>query len=396
MTKTYNTSTTPVNTELPKDLVCFSHLRWNFVYQRPQHLLSRFAKKFRVFFIEEPLWQESADTLQLTLTDENVFVVIPQLQSGENSHSIDDRIYSLISRLFQQLEIRRFVAWYYTPMALSFSEKFKPEITIYDCMDELSAFKFAPPQLKELEAALMKKADVVFTGGHSLYEAKKDKHPNIHPFPSSIDKDHFNRARLNTSEPADQKSIPHPRFGFYGVIDERMDIQLIGEVAEQKPDWHFVIIGPVVKIDPATLPRHSNIHYLGGKSYNELPSYLGGWDIAIIPFALNESTRFISPTKTPEYLAGGKPVISTSIRDVVNPYATQELVHIADDPSKFIAAATSELKTTDKSSWLKKTDQFLANVSWDKTWKKMMDLIHDCVHSKQITTTTKTKEKLYV
>lgn len=396
MTKSYNTPIIPTNNELPRDLICFSHLRWNFVYQRPQHLLSRFAKTFRVFFIEEPVYSEASDNLQITLTVENVFVVIPQLQQGEHSYSNDERIFSLLSRLFRHLEINKYIFWYYTPMALSFSDKFKPELTIYDCMDELSAFKFAPPQLKTLEASLMKSANVVFTGGQSLFEAKKDLHPNIHPFPSSIDKDHFYRARLNTAEPADQQKIPHPRFGFYGVIDERMDIELIRKVAEEKPDWQFVIIGPVVKIDPASLPKKKNIHYLGSKSYNELPSYLGGWDIAFIPFALNESTKFISPTKTPEYLAAGKPVISTSIRDVVNPYGIQELVHIADTAEEFIKAATTELSTKEKNTWKRRTDEFLAEQSWDHTWKKMMDEIIKCFSTKEITTPTKTKEKLYV
>lgn len=396
MTKSYNTPSIPVNNELPRDLICFSHLRWNFVYQRPQHLLSRFAKTFRVFFIEEPLYTEDADNLQITLTVENVFVVIPQLQQGENSYSNDERIFSLLSRLFRQLEVNRYIFWYYTPMALSFSDKFKPELTIYDCMDELSAFKFAPPQLKILEASLMKSADVVFTGGQSLYEAKKHLHPNIHPFPSSIDKDHFFRARLHTTDPEDQQNIPHPRFGFYGVIDERMDIELIRNVAEKRPDWHFVIIGPVVKIDPATLPGNKNIHYLGSKSYNELPSYLSGWDIAFIPFALNESTRFISPTKTPEYLAAGKPVISTSIKDVVNPYGIKELVHIADTAEEFIKAANTELSTKEKSTWKKRTDEFLSEQSWDHTWKKMMEEIVKCIGKKEFSTPIKTKETLYV
>ncbi len=397
MTKIINTSPIPENTALPGDLVCFSHLRWNFVYQRPQHLLSRFAKANRVFFIEEPVFSESPDSLQITLTEENVLVVIPQLQTGEETKNKEDRLYHLVSRLFSQMQVNQYIFWYYTPMALAFTGKFNPTVIIYDCMDELSAFKFAPPELKTLEASLMKSADVVFTGGQSLYEAKKDLHPNIHPFPSSIDKEHFNRARLKTSDPADQQSIPHPRFGFYGVIDERFDIDLIKKVAEKKPDWHFVLVGPVVKIDPATLPKNKNIHYLGGKSYQELPSYLSGWDVAIIPFALNESTRFISPTKTPEYLAAGKPVISTSIRDVVNPYGKLELVHIADTADEFIKAGNAELDGKDKSSWKTKTDEFLKELSWDNTWKRMMELIGQCFAQNDNTTTTiKTKEKQYV
>ena len=378
------------------DLVCFSHLRWNFVFQRPQHLLSRFAKVFRLFYVEEPIFQELDDTLTITLTKENVFVIVPHLKRGKGENSIDQRQETLLRNMFHSLNLKKYIFWYYTPMALSFTSTFNPEVVIYDCMDELSAFKFAPPSLKKNEAELFQKADVVFTGGHSLYEAKKHSHNNIHPFPSSIDKEHFLKGRLKMSDPADQLKIPHPRIGFYGVVDERMDIELIGKVAEMRPGWHLVIIGPIIKIDPAILPKHSNIHYLGAKTYDELPSYLGGWDIAIIPFALNESTRFISPTKTPEYLAAGKPVISTSIHDVVHPYGINNLVHIADSKTEFIDAAEKILNDADKNSWLTKVDEFLANVSWNDTWNKMMALIDEKVKEKQSFKQSKTKEKQYV
>lgn len=381
---------------LPTDLVCFSHLRWNFVYQRPQHLLSRFAKHFRLFFIEEPVFTPEADSLLITLNDENIWIVVPQLKQGQSNSSIAPRQKELLSKLWAKMEINHYVFWYYTPMALAISDSFSPVLTIYDCMDELSAFKFAPPELKMREAQLLVKADLVFTGGQSLYEAKKNTHADIHPFPSSIDKEHFFRARLKNSEPADQKKIPYPRLGFYGVIDERMNIDLIGKVAKQKPDWQFVLIGPIVKIDQESLPKQSNIHYLGSKTYNELPEYLAGWNIALIPFALNESTRYISPTKTPEYLAAGKPVISSSIHDVVNPYGKNALVHIADTPKEFIQAAEKELNTSDRSSWLHKVDEFIADNSWDNTWKEMMVHLTRKLKEKQLLSQSKTKERVYV
>jgi len=251
-------------------------------------------------------------------------------------------------------------------------------------MDELSAFKFAPPELKEAEKKLLQKADVVFTGGHTLYNAKKNLHHNIYSFPSSIDKEHFCKARYTVSEPADQQNISHPRLGFFGVIDERFDIDLIKQVADAKPEWHFVIIGPVVKINQDILPRNINIHYLGSKNYNELPDYISQWDIALIPFAINESTKFISPTKTPEYLAAGKPVISTAIEDVVHPYGDEKLVHIIHSAEQFIVAATKELNNHSKEEWLKKSDAFLADNSWNGTWKDMFDIIQSTLHKKQI------------
>jgi len=269
-------------------------------------------------------------------------------------------------------------------------------------MDELSLFNFAPPQLREREKKLFNKADLVFTGGHNLFNAKKNSHHNIFPFPSSIDKEHFAQARVINVDQEDQARIPHPRFGYYGVVDERFDIDLIKEVAEKKPDWHFVIIGPVVKIDPEILPKLDNIHYLGGRNYEVLPKYLAGWDVAIIPFLRNDSTKYISPTKTPEYLAGGKPVISTSIIDVVTPYGINNLVHIADTADEFIASAELELNREDRDEWLEKIDLFLSQNSWDKTWSKMMQHITDTIKTKlngsanNILKTLNNKEDLYV
>lgn len=364
------------------DLICFCHLRWNFVYQRPQHLMSRFAKYNRVFLIEEPYFDaEKNNYLQLDRKD-NLTIVIPHLQHGISEEDIVFQQVKLIRDLFEDEMINNYYFWYYTPMAIAIGNYFHPEFTIYDCMDELSLFKNAPAVLKNREKELFNKADLVFTGGHNLYQAKKNSHHNIHPFPSSIDKEHFSPSRTITAEPADMKHIPHPRFGFYGVIDERFDIDLIKNVAENRPDWQFVIIGPVVKIDPASLPQMNNIHYMGGKDYQELPKYLASWDIAFIPFLRNDSTKFISPTKTPEYLAAGRPVISTSIKDVVHPYGIQNLVQIADTAEEFIKAAKYELSRKDRKQWLQKVDDFLSQNSWDKTWAKMNQLITNVKESK--------------
>ena len=359
------------------DLICFSHLRWGFVFQRPNHLLSRFSKHQRVFFIEEPIFYEGEDKLQIENYNENLFVVTPHIKGGLPEEEVHKRQRKFIGNLITNMNIEKYFSWYYTPMALPFTDHLTPEVVVYDCMDELSAFKFAPPQLTIFEKELLKKADVVFTGGQSIYEAKKDTHHNIYPMPSSIDKHHFGKARKLNEDPPDQKNIPHPRFGFFGVIDERFDIELIDAVAKAKPEWQFILLGPVVKIDPATLPKYDNIHYLGGKKYDELPEYIAGWDIAMVAFAMNESTKFISPTKTPEYLAAGKPVISTPIRDVVRPYGDNRLVHIVNNADEFIKAAEKELNKKRKTSWLKKVDDFLLYNSWDRTWGQMVRHIED-------------------
>jgi UDP-galactopyranose mutase len=370
------------------DLVCLSHLRWDFVYQRPQHLLSRCAKQRRVFFVEEPIFIQGPSRLDVSQREDGVYVVVPHLPEGLSSEVAVEAIQqAMIDRLFAEHQVRDYVLWYYTPMALGWTRHLKPVVTVYDCMDELSAFKNAPRLLREREADLFRRADLVFTGGQSLYEAKRNQHQNVYAFPSSIDRAHFARARNIMEDPADQANIPHPRMGFFGVVDERFDIELLDGISEARPDWQFVIIGPVVKIDEAALPRRANIHYLGSKSYKELPAYLAGWDVAALLFARNESTRFISPTKTPEYLAAGKPVVSTSIRDVVRPYGKLGLVRIADDVASFICAA-AEIgmdERADDAAWLARVDEFLAKISWDRTWGEMAELIGEVAASRRAT-----------
>jgi glycosyltransferase involved in cell wall biosynthesis len=375
-------------TFLSKDLICFSHLRWNFVYQRPQHLLSRFAHYMRVFYIEEPVGGASKDHYKIEQPSVNIWVITPHLQDVnevENKHQILEKILVYVITHF---DIQNYVAWYYTPMAFPFTRNLNPALTVFDCMDELSAFAFAPTELKELESELLQRSDVVFTGGNSLYESKKNKHHNIHSFPSSIDKKHFMQARKLRRQPL---KTDKPTIGFFGVIDERMDLSLLEGIATLRPNWNFVIIGPVVKIDPATLPKQENIIYMGGKSYQELPKYIANWNIAMIPFALNESTKFISPTKTPEYLAAGLPVISTAIRDVVDPYGINGLAYIIDTPEEFIKAAEHQLSTNRYDEWIKDVDHFLAENSWDNTFAKMAGIIKDTQLQK-----LNAKAKIYV
>jgi UDP-galactopyranose mutase len=367
------------------DLVCFSHLRWDFVYQRPQHLLTRCARDRRVFFVEEPIFGNHSLRLDVHERDGGVRVVVPHLPEGLRSEIATTAVLKeMTRRLFLEQGIQEYVFWYYTPMALTFTDHFNPIASVYDCMDELSAFKGAHSRLPELESQLFQNVDLVFTGGQSLYEAKRHAHRAVHSFPSSIDVQHFGQARVMTIDPIDQEHIPHPRLGFFGVIDERFDIKLLDALATKRPDWQFVMIGPVVKIHPASLPKHPNIHYLGPKKYDELPAYLADWDIALLLFARNESTRFISPTKTPEYLAAGKPVISTSIRDVVRPYGELGLVQIADSPEDFVRAAETVLtRPINAAQWLGKVDDFLANISWDETWKQMSDLIDRAIERRR-------------
>jgi len=372
------------------NLLCFSHLRWDFVFQRPQHLMSRFAEDMTVVFWEEPVAIGPKETAFLQVREAdgfpNVRLVVPHLPEGIG----DERREATLTRLLDAhvASLRGpLIAWYYTPMMLEFSRHLQADATVYDCMDELSKFRFAPPRLLDLEQELIDKADLVFTGGSSLFEAKKDRHDNVHLFPSSVDRAHFAKARAGQFDPADQEELPRPRLGFYGVIDERFDIELLDAVAKMRPEWSLVMVGPVAKVAPEDLPRRPNIHYLGPKSYAQLPAYLAGWDVALMPFAMNESTRFISPTKTPEYLAGGKPVVSTPVKDVVRHYGHLQGVQIAADPETFVAACERALELGRDRAWLAEADLLLSSTSWQTVQARMAGLISEALGTRTGATT---------
>jgi glycosyltransferase involved in cell wall biosynthesis len=363
-----------MRTTPPPAILAVSHLPWDLVFQRPQHLMTLAARDRTVLYVEEarydaekPAWEERA-------TPQGVTVCIPHMPPDMAVPRRDAMLAAMMDTLVARHDLEPFVLWFQTPMSVVHTEQLTPVATVYDCMDELSAFAGAPPQLRANERALLARTDLVFTGGRALYEHKRREHPSVHAFPSSVDVAHFSSARRDVTEPADQRAIPGPKIGFYGVVDERMDVDLLGTIANMRPDWSFVVIGPVVKIDPTRLPDPPNLHYLGSRDYDELPAYLHGWDVAIMPFAINDATRFISPTKTPEYLAGGKPVVSTRIRDVERPWGDLELVRIADTPETFVRAIEAAM-AEDAAARTARVDRFLGTMSWDSTWEQMDALI---------------------
>ena len=364
------------------EVLCLSHLRWGFVFQRPNHLMSRCARDRRVFYVEEPHFDVEAPRMDIDQVDGGVHVAVPHLPPGTAGDAVDRLLNGLLRQLVERADVKRPLIWLYTPMAVRMAQGVRSTGTVYDCMDELSNFHGAPAELRQRETELFHSVDLVFTGGQSLYEAKRARHPHVYAFPSSVDFAHFEKARSPQHDPPDQAAIPQPRIGFFGVIDERLDVPLIEAVATKRPDLHLVLVGPVVKIDPARLPRRPNIHWLGQKSYSELPSYIAGWEVAFMPFARNDATKFISPTKTLEYLAAGRPVVSTSIRDVVQPYGNEHLVRIADEPHAFIAAinaALAERGTADEVVHARARDAMLARTSWDQTWARMHALVEEAL-----------------
>lgn len=366
-----------------RTLICFSHLRWDFVFQRPQHLMTQMARqKNAVVFWEEPLEIGAGETPRLEVRRDatsGVSITTPHLPEGLDVEEANAALTQLLDTMLHGVQ-GQLVLWYYTPMMLPFSRHLQAACVVYDCMDELANFRFAPPELLPLESELLVRADLVFTGGYSLYEAKRDRHAGIYPFPSSVERGHFAQARQAMNEPSDQAEIPGPRLGFYGVIDERMDLALLEAVADARPEWSLIMVGPVVKIDENELPRRPNIHYLGNKDYADLPSYLSGWDVALMPFAINESTRFISPTKTPEYLAAGRPVVSTPIVDVVRHYGELAAVAVATTADEFVAACDNAVTLPREGSWLDAADRVLATMDWEQTAGQMWSHIAERLH----------------
>jgi UDP-galactopyranose mutase len=362
------------------DILVFSHLRWNFVYQRPQHLLTRLKRGRRILYVEEPLIDESAEKcgFRISSPERDLFVCTPLVPRAADASA---RVKAAIPELWKSLRPRNFACWFYTPMALPLAAGLDPCVTVYDCMDELSAFKNAPAELIEREKELLCQADLVFTGGESLYRAKRERHPNVHCFPSSVDHAHFSTALTSEDHPM-QAGLGRPRLGYYGVIDERMDLEIVRALAEADPEWQIAMVGPVAKIDPAELPRARNLHYFGQRPYQELPAFLAGWDVCLMPFALNAATKHISPTKTLEYMAAEKMIVSTPIADVAGPY--RNIVSTAEGPEAFVAACRAALQADDalRESRKARMRVVLGSTSWDRTVCEMERLMESAARRK--------------
>ncbi len=367
------------------DLVCFSHVRWRSVYQRPHHLLSRFANNFRVFFVEEPVFHSTHDAVE-KVHEGSTVVVTPHLTGDEARGDADFRAAELLSEFFCDQGINEYIFWYYAATALRYTRGFQPRFVVYDCVNLPPSLRPASDEIKHLENELTRKSDIVFAAGPSIYEVKRKQHHRTYLFPGSIDKKHFRQARATMDEPADQKVIPQPRFGFFGVIDERLDLDLLENVSRLRPAWQFVMIGPVQGISPFALPNFANIHYLGEKQYSDLPRYLAGWDAAMIPYVHVEATRYASPLKTAEYLAGGRQVIATPIIDVIRPYGNKGLVHIAGTPEEFVKVAERILRHNDDEDWIEKVDTHLAGTSWDTTYNEMLQIIRTTLVGRPVET----------
>ncbi len=366
------------------DLVVASHLRWSFVWQRPQQLLSRLARERRILFVEEPVYTDStvAEVPVLEHVANNITVLAPRVprpdREGASIWADRDRITRQVRSALDLLEFDTRALWFYTPLPEFLLHAVDPELVIYDVMDELSMFKFAPPELKEQEARLLRRSDVVFTGGASLYESKKPYNKSTHLFASGVDAKHYFKAcDQSTPVPDFVKHLNGPIATYIGVIDERLDYDIIAAMAARRPDVQFLMCGPIVKVDPNELPKAPNLHYPGQQSYEDLPSILKGSDICLMPFARNDATKFISPTKTLEYMATHRPIVSTPIRDVERFFS--DIVYLANDADEFVKQIDVALNEHphERARRRQREEKILAEHAWDAIAANMNQLMED-------------------
>lgn len=370
-------------------ILAFSHLRWNFVWQRPQQFLSRFAENQPVLFVEEPIHDlepGQEPTLEIQNVADRITVAVPHLPKDATWEGSHEAFRELTRRAIDAVntdgKFDEPLHWYYSPMMVEWSMGHFPSSGIvYDCMDELSQFRGAPANLVQNERRLIDNADVVFTGGYELYEKKSRQHDNAHCFGCGVEYDHFARAQDKSGRiPKDVMDLKRPIVGWFGVIDERVDYDLLREAAALRPDYSFVLVGPVVKVDPASLPQAENLHWLGGRDYKELPDYCRAFDVCMMCFAINEATEFINPTKALEYLATGKPVISTPVRDVVRQYS--DLVEIVGTPQEFVEAIDRLVQDPNTERIQKGVDK-ARECSWEGTVSQMRELIRQAADCKK-------------
>lgn len=345
------------------DIIVFCHLRWDFVFQRPQHIITRLSENSKILVVEEPVLSNGREN------DNKIRQINPNLHVLQPVISDIHELGPFLKKLLKKQSFP--IAWFYSAAFVKVLDVLNFDTVIYDCMDELSLFKGAPEKLIEQEKYLLSAADLVFTGGKSLYESKKLKHNDVYCFPSSVEVSHFATQNMDNVEmPVDLKEIPSPIVGYYGVIDERIDLDLIEMTAMNMPDVSFVMIGPICKIQEEDLPKRNNIYYLGMKTYDELPNYLHYFDFAMMPFALNDSTKFISPTKTLEYMCAHKTIISTKIKDVVRDFSN--CINLIENDQDFENAIKNP-----KDDFIPQYDEILENTSWDKTVEKMKELMNN-------------------
>jgi UDP-galactopyranose mutase len=355
---------------MKNDIVCFSPLKWDAGYHRPHQILSRCARQQRVFYVEAP--EVHSGPVQISIRPIqgcSLWVITPKLPDTGSIAKNTDIQRMLIEQFVEVENIRDFILWIYSPSALKIASRLSPSYIVYDCLSSQLIFD---PEEKLREAELMHKADLVFTDGQKAFKCDLFSIQQESLFPGSIDIEHFLQARNIPLDPIDQFEIPHPRLGFFGVINQCFDTDLLIAVADRCPEWHIILLGPMVNIDPYPLLSRKNIHYLSNREYIDLPAYLAHWDVAILPDKRKNFPSPISASQIPQYLAGGCPVVSTAIPSVSRCYGASGLVWLADSVEEFINGVKHAIaSTSDRSAWRKAIDSKLPNSVWEQAWEWM-------------------------
>lgn len=379
-------------TELDYPIIVHCHLRWDGVWQRPQQFLSRLSKRHRILFVEGPLLHDSFAPPSYTVRQVPEHTNITVMQTSfpasrfhegqwvdqERCRLLEEALAGPLRGLFSDP-----VQWFYDPMAApAHIGKFDERAVIYDCMDELSQFKFAPPEIIQRERFLLKEADVVFTGGRKMCESKSRFNRNCHFYGCGVDVEHFSQARSPHTQVPHDVPMGDAKFvlGYFGVVDERLDYELIAKLAEANSCWQVVMIGPTCKVDPEALPKAQNLHWLGRREYAQLPNYTKAFDVCLMPFAMNEATEFINPTKALEYMATGRPIASTPVPDVVSNFS--RVVKIASNHDEFIEICLKETLQPDDAA-IERGIRMAEENQWDAIVQKLEKHIEEALQRKQ-------------
>jgi glycosyltransferase involved in cell wall biosynthesis len=372
-------------------IIVHCHLCWDWVWQRPQQFVSRLSRRHKILFIETI----GPDPQLLTpfarfRTDEqfpNVTLLRLQFPSWRwgDSDFVDCERRRLVKEFLGGPAAGQFenpVQWFYDPMAASSFVGHMGEIaTVYDCMDELSKFSEAPPEIIGREAGLLAMADVVFTGGRRLYENKRRMNSNCHFYGCGVDVEHFGKASgSETKIPEDIASLPRPVLGYFGVVDERMDYELVAKLADANPNGSVVMVGPALKVDKVPLPRRHNLHWLGQRAYADLPAYAKAFDVCLMPFALNAATEFINPTKALEYMATGRPVVSSAVPDVVRNFGS--VIKVAGDHDEFITSCQRAIKQKDAAA-IESGMRMASENSWESIVTRLEEHLDAALRNKR-------------
>ncbi|XHR27713.1 MAG: glycosyltransferase [Chthoniobacteraceae bacterium] len=371
-------------------LIVHSHLSWDWVWQRPQQFLSRLSARHRVLFLEGPYPDEGVAEPCAILSEVPQYPNVTLLRSLMPARRwmdgawVDAERFRLVEALLSGPlgeEFRDPVQWFYDPMAVTaFAGRLGEIAVVYDCMDELSQFKGAPAELVKRERELLALADVVFAGGPKIHEAKSALHSNCHSFGCGVDEHHFGLARNGSAVlPEDIANLQGPVFGFFGVVDERMDYELVARIADSEPSWNLVMVGPRTKVEESVLPRRGNIHWLGGRAYAQLPHYASRFNVCLMPFAINAATEFINPTKALEYMATGRPIVSSAIEDVERQFS--DVAHVAQSHEEFIDLCRQALASPDPER-IRQGIELAKLHSWDAVVARLERHVDDVVEGR--------------